>query len=240
MKAGDIVALSNNYFIMATTISRYSHVAIAADESYVYETTVGGVRRVTLEKCIAGARHAYIFSAPRQFPEDDIALMAECFKNEQHSGDQYSFVRSGYAGFQSIVDAWVFIITLGLVSWSWWTGTTQYLFFAIGCLLFYPLDRLAKKCARHHCLKKLSAAFRRKTQDLPAKYCVVKWASVLVHKLTRDLPNKFCSQTVVDLDARAGGMLFKNIFKAHEARPCDVVQACENMGYKRTKLPRKL
>lgn len=215
MKAGDVIALSSNRLIMFTTLSKYSHVAIAANDKDVYEATLEGIRKVPLSTCVEKARNAWILTSPIELNDNEVSRLMDEFFKQRKSGANYSYLRGFYAGLEAIVNAWFYIFAFTIIAWSWLSDEVAYLPISLMLLAFYPIARKIKLFARSP---------------------IIKGSRFLPQILTQEIPNKFCSQLVVDLESKFNGLISKNILRPHESRPCDVVEACMAAGYKQSKI----
>lgn len=200
---------------MLATLSRYTHVAIAADEKNVYEATLGGVREVSLSTCIGEVSRAWILASPKEYADNDAERLKLEFLTQKESGCKYSYFRSFFAGLEAIANAWFYIISTLIIAWAWLYDETAFLPVSLILLAYFPIVRKVKLLARSQ---------------------VIKNNRFIPQRFTQDIPDKFCSQLVVDLESKINGFILKNIQRPHEPRPCDVVEACIIAGYKRTRI----
>lgn len=217
MRAGDIIAISKNPFIMGATFSSISHVGIAMNDKEVAEIIPGHLRKVSLNDCIADSKRAYIFERPAAMKSLNVAALEAEYRRLLDTNTKYSKWRMLYSGFlpsaRNLMHAGAMVAALLAVS----KGQAEYAVYAFGFLLYAPLIYLTQKlCVR---------LATEKNQRIP-----------IIGKFLKDLPGEFCSSLVVELDNKSGGQLKAMINKNHEPRPNDVVEACTVLKYTKRKL----
>lgn len=217
MKAGDIIAISKNPFIMGATFSSISHVGIAMNDKEVAEIIPGHLRRVSLNDCIADSKRAYILERPAAMKSLDVAALEAEYRRLLDTNTEYSNWRMLYSGFLPSVRNIMHTGAMVTALMAGFKGQAGYAFYSFGFLLYAPLVYLAQKlCAR---------LATERNQQLP-----------IIGRMFKDLPGEFCSSLVVELDNKSGGQLKAMINKNHEPRPNDVVEACTVLKYTKRKL----
>ncbi|WP_162816455.1 hypothetical protein [Halomonas sp. BN3-1] len=221
MKAGDIIATTGNRFVQVSTISRWSHVAIAIDDKNVVEAIPSGVVIRTLSECTEKSKSAYLFERPSELkPEEQKNLKnhAKCLKNQ---GLKYNLLRAGYAGlphllwnafcFLSVVTFIGGIVTLSVID-DMEIAVCFFLLTVISIFIGLPLSRLS--------------GMPNQVNEWLDRNNAPAW-------LKNNVKDQYCSQLVVNVDREVSPSFSVLVQSKYEARPKDVVSACKRQGWKK-------
>lgn len=224
MKAGDIVATTGNRFIQASTISRWSHVAIAIDDENVIEAIPSGVVIRPLRECTEKSKNAYLFERPLELDSGErqhLKKYAESLKDQQL---KYNWLRAGYSGVPHVLrNMFCFLaaVTLGMACASffiWDDMQSSYPYFLLSVISIFvglPLSKLSGNTKQaNEWLDRINA---------PA------W-------LKNNVKDQYCSQLVLDVDKEISPSFSGLVQSMYEPRPKDVVYACERQGWAKQQL----
>lgn len=224
MKAGDIVATTGNRFIQTATVSQWSHVALAVNEYDVIEAIPNKVVIRPLSECITGSKSSYIFERPSELDEAEKHALIQHARNLEKQNLEYNKLRAGYSGLPHVLLNIFFLlglINLLLAIIAYFTlsdisSSYRFLLFSlISIFLGLPLSRLSGMTKQvNECLERINAP---------------EW-------LKNNVRDQFCSQLVEDIDRKISPSFSKAIKSKYEARPKDVVYACEKQGWIKRKI----
>lgn len=224
MKAGDIVATTGNRFIQASTMSRWSHVAIAIDDKNVVEAIPSGVVIRSLSKCTEKSKSAYLFERPSELnPEEKEHLnnYAEYLKDQ---GLKYNWLRAGYSGLPHVLrNGFCFFAAIMLI------GASVSFFICGDMNSSYPLLLLSVISIFVGLpLSRLSGMTKQVNEWLD-RINAPTW-------LKNNVKDQYCSQLVLDVDKKISPNFSGLVQFTYEPRPKDVVYACERQGWAKTKI----
>jgi len=223
MKAGDIVATTGNRFIQLTTVSRWSHVAIAIDENNVLEATPAGVIIRTLDQCVAEAKAAYVFERPKNLALGDDARgdLKKRAIELSSEGRRYSFWRAGYSGLTHIFRNIFIGFALILFSMS------LFLFFYQGDIKnSYAFLLLSLVALVFGLPLSITTGMTRQFNEWLESLDAPSW-------LGNSLKKQYCSQLVFDIDQSMSSRFLDRESTLYELRPKDVVNACMRQKWNR-------
>jgi len=224
MKAGDIVATTGNRFIQASTISRWSHVAIAIDDENVVEAIPSGVVIRSLSKCMEKSKSAYLFERPSELESEEKKHLIKYAEYLKDQGLTYNWLRAGYSGLpHALINGFCFLAAVTLIGASvsffiWDDMKSSYpllLLSVISIFVGLPLSWLSGMTKQvNKWLDRINA---------PA------W-------LKNNVKDQYCSQLVLDVDKKISPSFSGLVQSRYEPRPKDVAYACERQGWAKTKI----
>ena len=218
LKPGDILAIGTKspygFCISATTFSYYSHIAVVASNSKVYEYVGGaGIKDTDIDECLNNAHTITVYKRPIELNDAQKEALKNTYNalkaSQNHS--KYSTLKAIYAGLLPITRNVIWSVAFGSSIWGYLTNNTAMYILTGGFLLITPAISLSQWFCRR-----------------VLQPCGVKWA--------QDLGGDFCSSFSIMLDAVSGGLLHRKVLKAHEPRPKDVVSACKQSSYTEHKI----
>jgi hypothetical protein len=213
IKVGDIIATGSNkatgFIISIGTLSRYTHISIAASEKSVYEYTMdNGIRESNVADCFKDVHTITIYRRRKPLNKKEMINLHNAYKKiKNHANEsKYSIAKALHAGLVPITYNLALFLSLVCTILGYYIDDIELNIPTALLIVLLILLRIAKSLSRT--LSKLCKS-----------------------KLTQRLSGDFCSNFAVMFDALSGGNLYSGIYRAHDPRPKDVVSACKDLDY---------
>ncbi|MFN3016183.1 hypothetical protein ACK1CN_09565 [Vibrio coralliilyticus] len=227
MKAGDIVATTGNRFIQASTVSRWSHVALAIDEDRVVEAIPNKVVIRPLKDCISTAKTSYLFERPSELSTEEKEALIKHVSSLEKQGLNYCKLRAGYSGVPYILKN--FFCTLAIIQLL---GAGAVFFFWDDIDNSYPLLLLAVISVFIGLPLSNLAGMTKQNNEWLERIGAPKW-------LKNNTKDQFCSQLVEEIDKKISPSFSLAIKADFESRPKDVVYACERLRWNKKNITKQ-
>jgi hypothetical protein len=213
IKVGDIITTGSNkangLIISIATLSRYTHISIAASEKSVYEyTRDNGISESNVADCFKDTHTITIYRRRKPLNKKEMINLHNAYQEiKNHTNEsKYSIAKALHAGLVPI-------------------AYNLSLFLLLVCtMLDYILDDINLNMSTVLLAASLIIIHM-------AKNISMMLSGLYKSKLTQRLSGDFCSNFAVMLDAISGGKLYSGIYRNHDPRPKDVVSACKEFDY---------